>query len=50
MIDCGIPVNDLPAVVAGDCDGLLSADQLHLNEAGQRACADAVASAIGSRL
>jgi len=50
MTDLRIPINDLHAVVAGDCDGLLSEDQLHLNEAGQQACADAVAAAIRSRL
>lgn len=50
MTDLGIAVNDLHAVVSGDYDGLLSADQLHLSEAGQQACADAVATAIRSRL
>ena len=46
MAEQRIPVNDLHAVVAADPDGLLSGDQLHLSEAGQVACADAVAAAV----
>jgi isoamyl acetate esterase len=50
MTDLGIPINDLHAVVSADCGTLLSEDQLHLSEAGQQACAAAVATAVGSRL
>jgi hypothetical protein len=42
----GIPANDLHAVVAADYDRYLAGDQLHLSEAGQQACAEAVANAI----
>jgi lysophospholipase L1-like esterase len=42
----GVPVNDLHAVVAADCDTTLSEDQLHLSEAGMQKCAEAVTDAI----
>lgn len=50
MAELGIPVNELHAVIAADVDRLLSDDQLHLSETGQRACADAVSAAILERL
>ncbi len=41
-----IPVNDLHAVVVADPDKYLAEDQLHLSEAGQAACAEAVVEAL----
>ncbi len=41
-----IPINDLHALVWGDLDAHLAEDQLHLSEAGQQACARAVADAV----
>lgn len=41
-----VPVSDLHAVVAADPDKYLSEDQLHLSEAGQAACAEAVVEAL----
>ena len=41
-----IAVNDLHALVWGNVDEYLAEDQLHLSEAGQRACAAAVVRAI----
>jgi lysophospholipase L1-like esterase len=46
MTEYEIPLNDLHAVVATAPDTLLAEDQLHLSEAGQRACARQVADAI----
>jgi len=46
----GVPVNDLHAVVWSDVETFLSDDQLHLSEAGQTACAEAVVEAISSLL
>ena len=46
MADLQIPVNDLHGLVAADPDGLLSADQLHLSEAGKKACAAAVVEVV----
>jgi len=42
----GIPVNDLHSIVMSNPDRLLSEDQLHLSEEGQRKCAEAVAAAV----
>ncbi len=50
MAERKIPVNELHAVIAADCDALLSDDQLHLSEAGIQACASAVAAAVRARL
>lgn len=46
----GVEVNDLHALVAADFDAQLSADQLHLSEAGQEACARAVVGAVSAHL
>jgi len=46
MIDNEIPRNDLHAVVWADADRNLAEDQLHLSEAGQEECAQAVAQAV----
>jgi len=46
----GVEVNDLHALVAADYDTGLSADQLHLSEAGQETCARAVAAAVSAHL
>ena len=50
MAELGLPLNDLQAIVSADPDGLLSDDQLHLSEAGQRACANAVSAATSALL
>lgn len=42
----GVPVNDLHAIVTAHIDVYLAEDQLHLSEAGQQACAEAVARAV----
>jgi len=42
----GVPVNDLHALVEGNVEEYLAEDQLHLSEAGQVACAEAVAEAV----
>ena len=41
-----VPIDDLHALVYGNIDAYLSDDQLHLSEAGQKACADAVIGAV----
>ncbi len=41
-----VPVNDLHAVVWADRDAFLAEDQVHLSEAGEQACAQAVADAV----
>ena len=41
-----ITVNDLHTLVGGDYERYLSADQLHLSDAGKEACAEAVANKI----
>ncbi|MBD3183424.1 hypothetical protein GF312_14090 [Candidatus Poribacteria bacterium] len=41
-----VPVNDLHSIVASDPDLYLAEDQLHLSQAGQEKCADAVARVI----
>ncbi|HIJ66327.1 MAG TPA: SGNH/GDSL hydrolase family protein [Candidatus Hydrogenedentes bacterium] len=45
-----VTVNDLHAVVWGHIEEYLSADQLHLSQAGQEACARAVAHAVSAHL
>lgn len=50
MNEHDVPINDLHAIVAGDFDAMLDADQLHLSQAGQTACADAVADAVSAYL
>jgi lysophospholipase L1-like esterase len=42
----GVPINDLHAIVWEDVEGYLAEDRIHLSEAGQRACAEAVVTAI----
>ena len=42
----GVPINDLHELVVGDVDRFLSEDQLHLSDAGQRACAEAVVKCV----
>ena len=42
----GVPINDLHALVWANLPEFLSEDQLHLSEAGQKACAQAVADCI----
>lgn len=45
----GVPINDLHALVWSNLSEFLSEDHLHLSEAGQKACAQAVADCV-SRL
>ena len=45
-----VPINDLHAQVWNNLDDYLSADQLHLSEAGVAACAQRVASAVSAQL
>ena len=45
----GVPVNDLHAIVASDCNQYLAADMLHLSEAGVHRCAAAVFDAVMDR-
>jgi len=42
----GVPINDLNALVWDNLSGFLSEDQIHLSEAGQKACAQAIADCI----
>ena len=42
----GVPINDLHTLVWSNVSGFLSEDQLHLSEAGQEACANAVADTL----
>ena len=49
MTELGVPINDLHALIGADPDALLSDDQLHLSEAGQKICAAAVATAVRAR-
>lgn len=46
----GVPINDLHALVWPRVDEYLFMDQLHLSEAGQKACAEAVANAVLAQL
>jgi len=50
MQEHDVPVNDLHKLVWESRDEFLAADQLHLSEAGQRACASAVAAAVSASL
>ena len=50
MQEADIPINDLHALVASDHDAYLSDDQLHLSEAGQIACAEAVVRSVSGVL
>ena len=50
MAELEIPINELHAVVAADVDTLLADDQLHLSEAGQAACAEAVCGVVREQL
>ncbi len=45
-----VPITELHELVWGDVEGFLSEDQLHLSQAGQIACASAVAQAISAHL
>ena len=45
-----VPITELHELVWGDVEGFLSEDQLHLSQAGQMACASAVAQAISAHL
>ena len=45
-----VPITELHELVWGDVGGFLSEDQLHLSQAGQMACASAVAQAISAHL
>jgi len=45
-----VPITELHDLVWGDVEGFLSEDQLHLSQAGQMACASAVAQAISAHL
>ncbi len=45
-----VPITELHDLVWGDVEGFLSEDQLHLSQAGQMACASAVALAISAHL
>ena len=45
-----VPITELHDLVWGDVEGFLSEDQLHLSQAGQIACASAVAQAISAHL
>ena len=46
MASNGVPINDLHALVWGNIPEFLSEDQLHLSEAGQKACAHAVTESV----
>ena len=46
----GVPINDLHTLVWANPSGFLAEDQLHLSEAGQKACAHAVADRISTML
>jgi hypothetical protein len=46
MLGEGVQINDLHAVISSNCDGMLSADQIHLSPDGVDACARAVVSAL----
>jgi lysophospholipase L1-like esterase len=45
-----IPINDLNKIIAGNPDDYLAEDQVHLSQAGQQACANAVVNAISTYL
>lgn len=46
----GVPINDLHTLVRDNVSEFLSEDQLHLSEAGQEACAEAVANRVSTLL
>ena len=46
MVSNNVPINDLHQLVWNNVDTFLSGDQLHLTEAGQKACAETVAGCI----
>jgi lysophospholipase L1-like esterase len=46
----GVPINDLHRLVWANLSRFLSEDQLHLSEAGQEACAKAVAECVARLL
>ena len=50
MVANEVPINDLHQLVWADVEQLLSEDQLHLSEAGQKVCARAVADVVSSFL
>ena len=50
MTELEIPINELHTLVASDVGRLLSSDQLHLSDAGQQTCAEAVCAAIRTHL
>ena len=50
MKERDVPVNDLHALVWDQVEVYLSEDQLHLSEAGQKACAGAVADLVSSAM
>ncbi|MFC1452367.1 SGNH/GDSL hydrolase family protein [Verrucomicrobiota bacterium] len=45
-----VPVNDLHRLVSENIESFLSEDQLHLSEAGQKACAQAVVEVVAKHL
>ncbi len=45
-----VPINDLHGVIQNNIDEYFIEDQVHLNEAGQKACADAVVDKLGMYL
>ena len=45
-----VPVNDLQTLVRSDVEQYLAEDQLHLSEAGQKVCAQAVAEIVSTYL
>ena len=46
----GLPINDLHALVWANVSEFLREDQLHLSEAGQKACGQAVADCVSMRV
>lgn len=50
MSRCDAPINDLHGLVSDIAEEYLSEDQVHLNEAGQEACAKAVLGEINAYL
>ena len=46
----GVPINDLHALVWANMPEFLSQDQLHLSEAGEKACAQAAADSVSTLL
>ena len=50
MKDLEVPINDLHDLVSRNLEGYLSEDHLHLNEAGRKACAEAVVASVAPYL